>query len=56
VPAARDVWPQLKIVTLAPLLAAAIRRLAAGESIGDLFSCVVHGGLEEDVCRASVND
>jgi len=56
VPAARDAWPQLKIVTLAPLLAAAIRRLAAGESIGDLFSCVIHGGLEEDVCRASVND
>jgi len=35
---------------------AAIRRLAAGESISDLFSCVVHGGIEEDVCMASVNE
>ncbi|MCI0747942.1 MAG: ribose-phosphate pyrophosphokinase [Verrucomicrobia subdivision 3 bacterium] len=30
-------WPQLKVISVAPLLAAAIQRLAARESIGDLF-------------------
>lgn len=30
-------WPKLSVVSLAPLLAAVIRRLAARESIGDLF-------------------
>ncbi len=31
------VWPQLQIVSVAPLLAAAIQRLQADESISDLF-------------------
>jgi ribose-phosphate pyrophosphokinase len=30
-------WPQLKVVSVAPLLAAALQRLAARESISDLF-------------------
>ena len=30
-------WPQLKVVSIAPLLAAAIQRLAARESLSDLF-------------------
>ena len=30
-------WPQLKVVSIAPLLAAAIQRLAARESMSDLF-------------------
>jgi ribose-phosphate pyrophosphokinase len=30
-------WPQLRVVSVAPLLAAAIYRLVARESIGDLF-------------------
>ena len=30
-------WPELKVVTLAPLLAAAIQRLSGGESMSDLF-------------------
>lgn len=31
-------WPELKIVSLAPLLAAAIRRLHANESMADLYT------------------
>jgi ribose-phosphate pyrophosphokinase len=39
-----DPWPGLNIVFLAPLLAAAIRRLRSDESIGDLYAQVIHGG------------
>jgi ribose-phosphate pyrophosphokinase len=42
-------WPELKVISLAPLLAAAISRFRAGESIGDLFEQVIHGGLFEEV-------
>jgi ribose-phosphate pyrophosphokinase len=31
-------WPQLKVVSIAPLLAGAIHRLANHQSIGDLYS------------------
>jgi len=37
VPSHQQDWPQLKVVSIAPLLAAAIQRLAARESISDLF-------------------
>jgi len=30
-------WPQLKVISVAPLLAAAIQRLVMHESISDLF-------------------
>ena len=45
-------WPNLKTVSLAPLLAAAIRRFQAGQSIGDLFDHVIHGGFEETLSLA----
>jgi ribose-phosphate pyrophosphokinase len=37
VPAHDRDWPELKVISIAPLLAAAIQRLAARESISDLF-------------------
>ena len=37
VPAHHPDWPQLKVVSIVPLLAAAIQRLAARESMSDLF-------------------
>jgi ribose-phosphate pyrophosphokinase len=44
VPAPAGAWPGLNVVFLAPLLAAAIRRFHADESIGDLYAKVIHGG------------
>lgn len=44
VPVAPKDWPELTVVHLAPLLAAAIRRFRADESIGDLYSQVIHDG------------
>lgn len=49
IPVPPGTWPELKVVTLAPLLAAAIRRFRAGESIGDLFKQVIHGGILEQI-------
>lgn len=46
-------WPGLKVVSLAPLLAAAIRRFQAGQSISDLFEHVIHSGFEETLSLAS---
>jgi ribose-phosphate pyrophosphokinase len=37
VPSHHPDWPQLKVISVAPLLAAAIQRLAAHESVSDLF-------------------
>jgi len=44
VPAPAERWPGLNFVFLAPLLAAAVRRFRSDESIGDLYSQVIHGG------------
>jgi ribose-phosphate pyrophosphokinase len=35
-------WPPLRVISLAPLLAAAIRRLAADHSISDLYRGIIH--------------
>ncbi|HEX7518053.1 MAG TPA: ribose-phosphate pyrophosphokinase [Chthoniobacterales bacterium] len=44
VPFSADDWPNVQTVSLAPLLAAAIRRSTAGESMANLFQGVIHGG------------
>ena len=49
IPLKEEVSPQVKVVSLAPLLAAAIRRFRAGESIADLYQHVIHSGMEEVV-------
>jgi ribose-phosphate pyrophosphokinase len=36
-------WPRVETVSLAPMLAAAIRRSTAGESMANLFQEVIHG-------------
>jgi ribose-phosphate pyrophosphokinase len=43
-------WPRLEVVSVVPLLATAIRRLAASESVADLFhlSAVAASGLPRD--------
>lgn len=38
-------WPKVTVVSLAPLLAAAIRRLISGDSMSDLFSDVMYRGI-----------
>jgi ribose-phosphate pyrophosphokinase len=38
VPQGHAAWPELKIVTIAPLLAAAMRRLHTHESMADLYT------------------
>jgi phosphoribosylpyrophosphate synthetase len=30
-------WPQLRVISIAPLLAGALERLRAGDSLGDLY-------------------
>jgi ribose-phosphate pyrophosphokinase len=45
---------RIKVVSIAPLLAAAIRRFRAGESIGDLFERVVYDGIAGKVETASL--
>jgi ribose-phosphate pyrophosphokinase len=52
VPVENANWPELQVVSLAPLLTAAIRRLVADESMADLFSHVIHGGRDEDSLTA----
>ena len=37
VPVTGEGWPQLRVVSVAPLLAAAIRRFLSGGSLGDLY-------------------
>jgi len=44
IPFSADDWPNVQTVSLAPLLAAAIRRSTAGESMANLFQGVIHGG------------
>lgn len=43
IPVSRDEWPRVQTVSLAPLLAATIRRSTAGESMANLFHGVIHG-------------
>ena len=38
VPSGHAAWPELKVVTIAPLLAAAVRRLHTHESMADLYT------------------
>ena len=49
----RATVPHLHVISLAPLLAAAIRRIRAGESLGDLFTHVIHGGLVDEAEQLS---
>jgi ribose-phosphate pyrophosphokinase len=44
VPVTPTPWPERTVVCLAPLLAAAIRRFRADESIGDLYAEVIRDG------------
>jgi len=46
VTAPMEPWPELTVVLLAPLLAAAIRRFRSDESIADLYVNVIHSGGE----------
>jgi ribose-phosphate pyrophosphokinase len=43
IPVSPDEWPQVKVVSLAPILAGAIRRSMAGASMSDLCEEVIHG-------------
>jgi ribose-phosphate pyrophosphokinase len=44
IPVSRDGWPRVKTVSLAPILATAVRRSTAGESIANLFQGASDGG------------
>jgi ribose-phosphate pyrophosphokinase len=52
IPAEDPNWPELRVVSLAPLLAAAVRRLVADESMADLFTHAIHGGTDEVTARS----
>jgi ribose-phosphate pyrophosphokinase len=39
-------WRELGVISLAPILAGAVYRLQSGESLGDLYKHVIHGGME----------
>ena len=53
IPLKKEVSPIVKVVSLAPLMAAAIRRFRAGESLADLYQQVIHSGLEDVVSHTS---
>jgi phosphoribosylpyrophosphate synthetase len=46
IPFPADDWPNVQRVSLAPLLAAAIRGSTAGESMANLFQEVIHDSGE----------
>jgi ribose-phosphate pyrophosphokinase len=52
VPVTQRDWPEVTVVFLAPLLAAAIRRFRADESIGDLYAHVIHSAAGETASLA----
>jgi ribose-phosphate pyrophosphokinase len=52
VPVDNATWPELRIVSLAPLLAAAIRRVVADESMAELFAHAIQGGGDTDFLTA----
>ena len=45
VPFTQPDWEQVKVISLAPLLAAAIGRFRTDDSIGDLYDHVIHEGI-----------
>jgi ribose-phosphate pyrophosphokinase len=44
IPVSAADWPKVKTVSLAPILATAVRRSTAEESIANLFQGASHGG------------
>lgn len=55
IPFIQQDWPEVRVLPLAALLAAAIGRFRAGESIGDLFTHVIHDGRGDEAFGAGVH-